>query len=144
MDNRRNFLKSASIAVPGSIAAAFMATGCNTASNEVECAANIIGCLPANVIYSAANPGIWKGKAGSHAPAVSNGTIVTKHGMSPEHYIVRHSLVTLEGESVFTHTFAYDDKDAVSRFDITKVKAGKYLAFSFCNKHDLWVSEVTV
>ncbi len=141
MDKRRDFLK---LAVPGSIAATFMATGCSTAANEVECAANIVGCLPKNVVYSAENPGIWKGKAGSHAPIISNGTIVTEHGMSPEHYIVRHSLVTLDGEAVFGHTFAYNDKKAVSKFDASKVKAGKYLAFSFCNKHDLWVSEVTI
>lgn len=144
MDNRRDFLKTAAITLPGGIAAAFMATGCKTASSEVECAANLIGCLPSNVIYSAANPGVWKGKAGSHAPLVEGDKIITKHGMSPEHYIVRHSLVTLEGELVFAKTFAYNDKEAVSTFDAAKVKKGKYLAFSFCNKHDLWLSEVTV
>lgn len=144
MESRRNFLKTASLTLPGGIAAAFMTTGCNTASSEVEEVCGITGCMPANVIYTAENPGVWKGKAGSHAPMVADGAIITKHGMSPEHYIVRHTLVTPEGELVFSHTFAYNDKEAKSMFDTTKIMKGKYLAFSFCNKHDLWLSEVTI
>ena len=128
--DRRNFLK---MALPRGAAAVWV----------------LVANLPGNVIYSEAEQGIWQGKAGSHAPVLTTkgdkGIIETKHGMSPAHYIVRHSIVDHADNVVFRHTFKYDDKEAKSSFDLSLLKKGeKYIALSFCNKHDLWMSEVSV
>ncbi|MFV2065411.1 MAG: hypothetical protein ACC645_00415 [Pirellulales bacterium] len=147
MHSRRRFLKQTAATLPAGAAGLFLATGSDTAAAEVETVANIVGDLPSNIIYTRAHQGVWKGKAGSHVPQVSvagdHGHIVTKHGMSPQHYIVRHTLICPKGEVVFGHTFAYDDNVAESEFDGSKIEKGKvYYALSFCNKHDLWLAEV--
>ncbi|MCM8535540.1 MAG: twin-arginine translocation signal domain-containing protein [Lentisphaeraceae bacterium] len=149
MDSRRDFLKMASKAVPAGVAGAFLATGCKSASCDVEEVANITGSLPGNIVFTKSNEGIWEGKSGSHVASLvlegGKGSLVTKHGMSPAHYIVRHSIVTPEGEMVFANTFKYDDKKAVSELDLSALKKGqKYFALSYCNKHDLWLSEISI
>ncbi len=99
------------------------------------------------IIYSESDQGQWEGKAGSHAPKVSvegdQVTLVTEHGMSDKHYIVRHTLVTEAGEVIGQKTFYPSDEKAVSTFTITGLK-GKMTATSFCNKHDLWITEFSV
>ena len=149
MSTRRDFLKRGKDALPVGVASLFLAAGVNTAVAEVETVGNLLGQLPKNIVYSKSNEGIWKGKAGSHVPTVSlsggKGQINNAHGMSPKHYIVRHTLLSDEGEVLFGHTFAYDDDKATSEFDGSKVKSGEiYYALSFCNKHDLWLAEVRV
>ena len=149
MNSRRDFLKHAHTTLPVGVTGLFLATGPQSAAAEVESVGNLVGKLPRNIIYSKDQQGIWKGKAGSHVPTVSTsggqGRIVTKHGMSPKHYIVRHTLVDAEGEVLFGHTFAYDDSEASSEFDASKIQSGKvYYALSFCSKHDLWLAQVTV
>jgi superoxide reductase len=135
MNNRRNFLK---MAVPAG-AVSLLASGCESTPAS----------LPGNIVYSEANQGVWQGKAGSHAPVLTTagdqGVLETKHGMSPAHYIVRHTIVTEAGEVIFSNTFSYDDKEAKSTFELSLLKKGqKYIALSYCNKHDLWMSEVSV
>ncbi len=98
------------------------------------------------IIYSKSDQGKWEGKAGSHAPVVhvdgDQVTLVTEHGMSEKHYIVRHTLVTEAGEVIGEKTFYPTDEKAVSTF-ILNGKRGKMTATSFCNKHDLWITEFT-
>jgi superoxide reductase len=149
MNSRRDFLKHAQTTLPVGVAGLFLATGAQSAAAEVEAVGDLVGKLPKNIVYSKAQEGIWKGKAGSHVPTVSasggKGQILNKHGMSPSHYIVRHTLVSAEGEAIFGHTFAYDDSKALSEFDLSKIESGKvYYALSFCNKHDLWLAKVTL
>lgn len=97
--------------------------------------------------YSKEHQGRWEGKAGSHAPVVTvegkKVTIETKHGMSPEHYIVKHSLVTSTGEVLGESVFFPTDKKAVSVFELNG-EHKELFALSFCNLHDLWVSEFTL
>ncbi len=97
--------------------------------------------------YSAKNPRRWEGKAGSHAPVVTvegnTVTIETKHGMSPEHYIVKHSLLTSTGEVLGESVFFPTDKKAVSTYTLTG-EHKELFALSFCNLHDLWVSEFSI
>jgi superoxide reductase len=99
------------------------------------------------IIYSKSDQGKWEGKAGSHAPVVQvegdQVTVVTEHGMSEKHYIVRHTLVTESGEVIGEKTFYPEDEKAVSTFTLGG-KKGKMTATSFCNKHDLWITEFTV
>jgi len=149
MHSRRRFLRQTAATLPAGAAGIFLATGSDTAAAEVDKVANIVGALPSNIIYTRAHQGHWHGKAGSHVPQVSvaggHGQIVTKHGMSPQHYIVRHTLLGPDGEVLFGHTFAYDDSAAKSEFDTAKVRRGNvYYALSFCNRHDLWLAEVRV
>ena len=63
--------------------------------------------------------------------------------MSDVHYIVKHSIVTESGEVLGENVFFPSDKKAISSYEI-KGKHTKLYALSFCNLHDLWVSEFTV
>jgi superoxide reductase len=100
------------------------------------------------VIYSKENPGKWDNKVNSHAPKVSvegkQVTIKTLHGMSEEHFIVRHTLVCEHGKVLGEKTFYPTVKKAESTFTLPDKHAKKFYATSFCNKHDLWVTEFTV
>ena len=95
------------------------------------------------IVYTAKNPGMWKGKAGSHAPQVrvdgSKVKITTPHGMSKAHFIVRHTIVSSDGTVLGDKTFQPSDQ-AVSTFDLPDNLKGGFYATSFCNKHDLWVT----
>jgi superoxide reductase len=133
--------------VPASAAGIFLASGADSVAEEAEQVGSFVGNLPKNIIYTKAQPGIWEGKEGSHLPYIEvsgkKGEIINDHGMSPEHYIVRHTLVSTDGEVIFGHTFAPTDDEAVSEFDGSKVDTGKtYYALSFCNLHDLWLAEI--
>ncbi len=135
MQNRRDFMKTSLVASAG-----MMAAITPVLANEKA---------PKNIFaYSADNQGRWEGKAGSHAPVVTvegnKVTVETKHGMAPRHYIVKHTIVTEAGEVLGEYVFFPDtDKKAVSSYEI-QGKHGKLYALSFCNLHDLWVSEFSV
>lgn len=134
MNNRRDFLKTSLIATGG-----MLAGGTARASSDVPFA---------GVIYTADNPGQWAGKVNSHAPkvAVDSGkvTITTDHPMSVKHYIVRHTLVTPEGEVLGATTFTPADEEPVSTHQLPEGYSGKLYATSFCNKHDFWLTELSV
>lgn len=135
MKNRRDFMKSSLAVSAGVLAASVL-----PASAAENTKANIFA-------YSAANPGRWEGKAGSHAPVItiegSKVTMETKHGMSETHYIVKHSLVTASGEVLGETVFFPTDKKAISTFEVTGHHKELY-ALSFCNLHDLWVTEFSL
>lgn len=134
MNNRRNFMKTSLVA----------SAGLMTAVSSSMASSN----TPKNIFaYSTADQGRWEGKAGSHAPVITGTdgkiTVETKHGMSNEHYIVKHSIVTEEGEVLGENIFFPSDKKAISSYEI-KGKHTKLYALSFCNLHDLWVTEFSV
>lgn len=95
------------------------------------------------IVYTKDNPGKWSKKVKSHAPiATVEGnkiTVKTMHGMSEPHYIVRHTLVGKDGIVLADKTLYPTDK-AVSVFELDKAPKSFFVT-SFCNKHDLWVSE---
>ena len=134
MTDRRDFLKttvvSASVMALGSTSAVFASS------------AAYIG-----VVYTKDQPGQWAKKVGSHAPEVKveggNVSVVTKHPMSEAHYIVRHTIVLTDGTVVGGKTFTPSDKP-VSTFELPAGYKGKAYATSFCNKHDMWLTEFTV
>lgn len=133
--NRRVFLKTA-LAITGGLAV-------SSISKKVEAGTYLNG-----IIYTKDNPGIWKGKEGSHAPVVeisgNKVTVKTKHVMTEPHYIVRHTLVTADGRVLGSKTFKPTDKEAVSTYELPAGYKGKLYATSFCNLHDLWVSETLI
>jgi len=136
MNERRDFLK-ASLALGAAVAV-------GSASRSIAST----GSFPAGVIYTAENPGQWAAKVGSHAPIVTREnksiTVTTEHPMNEIHYIVRHTLVAEDGTLIGAITFAPDDKEAVSTYELP-VKAGsKIYATSFCNQHDFWLTEFTL
>lgn len=100
-----------------------------------------------NIIYSKDNPGKWAGKEGSHAPQVevtgSKVAVVTKHPMSGEHFIVRHTLVLEDGTFVGAMTFIPADKPE-SSYELPAGYKGKIYVTSFCNLHDFWMTEMVV
>jgi superoxide reductase len=100
------------------------------------------------IIYTKSNPGKWSKKIGSHAPLISivgsRVTVTTAHPMSQEHYIVRHTLVLEDGTVVGAKTFyPLQDTKAVSTFELPAGYKSKFYATSFCNLHDLWITEHT-
>lgn len=104
---------------------------------------------PDNIVYSSEHPGIWGKKVGSHAPKVKvegkKITVTTTHPMSEEHYIVRHTIVDMDGNVLGGHTFSNTDKKAESEFKLPASHGGKKMyATSFCNLHDFWITEFTL
>lgn len=142
MSDRRNFLKAAAaVSVTGALGAC-TATGRNLAVSEPQGLS-----LPAGIVYTKENPGKWAKKVGGHIPNVTvegnKVTISTDHGMSKKHFIVRHTIVTADGEVLGEKTFSHDDDEPISSFEID-AKGKQLYATSFCNKHDMWVTPFKV
>ena len=137
MIDRREFLKTSAVA----------ASALAVTSGSKVFAAEAGGSCPAGLVYTKDNQGQWEGKAGGHAPQVTveNGkaSIVTAHPMSETHFIVRHTLVLEDGKVIGMKTFTAADKPE-SSFTLPAGYTGKAYATSFCNMHDLWVTEFTV
>ena len=135
MTKRRDFIKASVAMTAGAIA------------TRVSPALAAGSSFPQGIIYTKEQPGKWAKKVGSHAPIVSvdgkKVTIETKHGMSEKHYIVRHTLVSADGEVLGEKTFYPSDEDALSVFEV-KGATGTLYATSFCNKHDFWVTEFSL
>ncbi len=131
--NRRNFLKTS---MATAVTATVVGTGNVFASTSTS-----------GLIYSARDQGKWQGKDGSHAARInitgSNVDVVTNHGMSAKHYIVRHTLVGADGTVLGSKTYAPTDKPQTT-FILPAGYKGKLTATSFCNLHDLWITEITV
>ena len=96
------------------------------------------------VVYTKDDAGKWSKKIKSHAPVATvegnKVTVKTTHGMSEKHYIVRHTIVGKDGTVLGEKTFYPKDEKAVSVFELENMPKSFY-ATSFCNLHDLWVSE---
>lgn len=132
---RRDFIK-------GSLAAAAVAAAGGAAPLRAATK------FPAGLVYTKDTPGRWAGKEGAHAPKVTiegkTVKIVTPHPMSEKHYIVRHTLLTPEGKPLGDKVFANTDKAAESTYELPEGFKGALWATSFCNLHDLWLTEFTV
>jgi superoxide reductase len=150
MSERREFLKLLAASPAGALLVPLFAeTGRGTLAAEVACAAEVLGKLPQNIIYTKEQPGQWRGKEGSHIPQVEAkkaGEIVTlklenKHPMSEQHYIVRHTVVAECGTVLGAKTFTWKDAPA-SNYEIklTDGKLPHLYVLSYCNLHDLWLA----
>ena len=104
--------------------------------------------FPAGLIYTKDALGRWAGKEGAHVPQVTvqgkNVKIVTPHPMTKEHYIVKHTLITPAGKLLGEKTFANTDPAAESSYQLPDGFKGTLWATSFCNIHDLWLTEFMV
>ena len=135
MKGRRDFLKSTLI-LAGAIAMG--------SAGRVEAAST----YPVGLVYTQEAPGRWAGKEGTHAPKVTTEartvTIVTPHPMTEKHFIVKHMLLTPAGQIMGEKTFTYTDPAAESSYTLPEGFKGSLLATSFCNIHDLWLTEFQV
>jgi superoxide reductase len=104
--------------------------------------------FPVALIYTKEAPGRWAGKEGAHAPKVTaegrNVKVVTPHPMTQKHFIVKHTLVTPEGKFIGEKTFANTDPSAESSYELPEGFRGTLWVTSFCNLHDLWLTEFTI
>jgi superoxide reductase len=104
--------------------------------------------FPKGLIYTKEAPGRWAGKEGAHSPVVTRKekmvAIVTPHPMTKEHSIVKHTLLTSEGKLIGEKIFTNTDTAAESSFTLPEGFTGTLWATSFCNIHDLWLTEFTV
>lgn len=139
MSNRRTFLKSSLAAAAGLAVGHVSPVSADSVS------------FPNGIVYTKNNPGKWSQKVNGHAPVVNvegnKVTVTTTHVMTDEHYIVRHTIVSENGDVLGEKTFSPSDAEAKSVFELSDVSS-KYVwdtttlyATSFCNKHDLWVTE---
>jgi superoxide reductase len=105
------------------------------------------GKMYTNIIYTIDNPGRWPGKEGGHSPkvVVNSGkvSVETKHPMSPEHFIVKHTLVLEDGTFIGEAIFTPKDKP-VSEYELPPGYKGKFYVTSFCNVHDFWLAETAI
>ena len=133
---RREFLKG-SLVLAGAAAVAGGAVRVQAASP-----------FPVGLIYTKEAPGRWAGKEGAHAPKVTvegrKVKVVTSHPMTEKHFIVKHTLLTLEGKVIGEKTFANTEPAAESSYELPAGFKGTLWATSFCNLHDLWLTEFTV
>jgi len=156
MNERRRFLKMVAAGPAGAVLLPlFSQTGANTMAADCETTAECLGRLPENIIYTKERQGVWKGKSGGHVPVVefeeTDGGIKldveTQHGMSEEHYIVRHTIVNGLGEVVGAKTFHWKDEPN-SSFEIklseSCAKSKDLYVMSYCNLHDLWLLQTKV
>jgi superoxide reductase len=130
----------------------FLASSAGVAVVAVSLANNAqaaeVAALPTvNVIYTKDNAGRWEAKNGSHLPKIeiagSKVTITTPHASSEAHFIVRHTLLLANGTVLGAKTFTAADTP-VSEYTLPDGYKGKIFATSFCNQHDLWLSETTI
>lgn len=134
MKGRRDFLK---MAVTAGGAAALVGPSKLLAATT----------FPAGLIYTQDAPGRWKGREGAHVPkvTVSGGTvkIINTHPMTPNHFIVKHTLLTLDGKVLGEKVFTATDTPE-STFNLPAGFKGTLWATSFCDLHDLWLAEFAV
>ncbi|MBU0960817.1 MAG: twin-arginine translocation signal domain-containing protein [Proteobacteria bacterium] len=135
MTDRRDFLKGSLVAASALVVGSVKIAGAEVAPYT-------------NIVYTAANPGKWDKKVGSHLPSISvegnKVTLFTKHGMAEKHFIVRHTLVLADGTVVGAETFTGTSAEAKSSYELPAGYKGVIYATSFCNLHDFWVNEYTV
>jgi len=147
MSERRRFLRTLAAGPAGALLLPiFSQTGESTLAADIESVAEKSGGLPENIIYTKDQPGVWKGKDGGHLPQISASTeddqllvdVETLHGMSEKHYIVRHTIVSAEGEVLGAKTFHWKD-EPVSQHKIKAQPGSDVYVLSYCNLHDLWL-----
>jgi superoxide reductase len=95
-------------------------------------------------VNTASAPGKWQGKEGAHVPSASfeasGVTIVTKHPMTPEHWITTHYIKNQKGVVIGLTEFSGTDPEAKSTFQLPKGTKALRI-YSHCNLHDLWSAE---
>jgi superoxide reductase len=96
-------------------------------------------------VLTAAAPGKWAGKEGTHVPGASFGkdgtvTITTPHPMSAEHWIMTQYIRNQDGVGIGLRDHAATESAATAVFPLPKGTTA-IVAYSFCNLHDHWKAD---
>ena len=95
-------------------------------------------------IFSAADPGEWEGKEGSHVAQLTvdgeTATALTTHGMEEDHWVDVIYVRNQDDVVIAYQTFLGTDAEA--NFDFTIPEGTTSLtAYAHCNLHGLWIAE---
>jgi|HubBroStandDraft_1064217.scaffolds.fasta_scaffold90769_3 superoxide reductase len=100
-----------------------------------------------NVVFTEDNPGHWAAVTGLHVPKVTVSgralTIETPHPMDESHYIVSHTVVLANGRFLDRKTFTPQDRP-ISEHTLPTNYTGQVTITSTCNRHDWWVTSISV
>ncbi|HYP64603.1 MAG TPA: desulfoferrodoxin family protein [Acidocella sp.] len=100
-----------------------------------------------NVVFTKDDYGHWSGMESLHVPELTLSgqtlTVRTPHPMSPEHYIVSHTVVLADGTFLSRRTFAPTEQP-VSTHTLPGGYKGEVRVTSTCNQHDFWLETLTV
>ncbi|MGN7612128.1 desulfoferrodoxin family protein [Magnetococcales bacterium HHB-1] len=106
--------------------------------------------LGGGLFYTRQAPGRWAKKVGSHLPQIKyqqkkprtyHIEVVTPHGMTPKHHIVKHQL--LDANLRFLQEKVFDpNKDHPHTFFTLQDYQGPLFVASLCNLHDLWLERI--
>jgi desulfoferrodoxin-like iron-binding protein len=148
--NRRSFMQRMGL---GGAAVAAVGSGCidvgGTAYSGVWEQRAALLEESSGVTYSSASPGMWAGKEGTHTPSVTeNGdgsvTVSTGHPMEENHWI--NTIFVRDQNGLVIHLvdfIARGPNKASAASTSFRPPAGttSVTAYSYCNLHDLWVSD---
>jgi len=103
-----------------------------------------VAAFEAETIYTAAVPGQWEGKAGSHVPQVTfqpgGAELFTQHGMAAEHWIDAQYIKDQDGNLIAFAAHAGTDAEARASFTLPEGTT-QITAYSHCNLHGDWSAE---
>jgi len=104
--------------------------------------------FPAGLIYTKDAPGRWAGREGSHAPKVTMDGTVLKINQRPHDVreaLHRQTHAPYAGRQVFGRKdFRPDGQRPDQSYTLPDGFKGTVWAASFCNIHDLWVTEFKI
>lgn len=160
--DRASFLRKGILGLSAGAVSSYVITACGQTNTETDnststtLTSNDIQSDPkaGGIYYTLEAPGRWSEKAGGHAPKVEltkmedekvQVQVVTTHPMKGfEHYIIKHQL--LDASFAYLDEKLFDpnkDDEPISEFILTGY-SGPLYALSYCNLHDVWVSQVEV
>jgi desulfoferrodoxin (superoxide reductase-like protein) len=146
--SRRGFLGRFGAAVGGAATLGACAIG----GSEVELEQNsqwqsrAVG-LKSNQVYTAAAPGMWAGKEGSHVPKVAiNGGVADvscTHAVAEGHWITTIFVEDQDQNVIHMEDFLGRGPGASQAVTSFRIPPGvtSIVAFAYCNLHDCWSSE---
>ena len=151
--NRREFLAGAATVLAGGI---LVACGGDAVSDSGASGTtglvnqdweDLAGMLEAEGVFTVANPGIWAGKEGSHTPAAvvagSEVTVVTTHGMDPDHWITTLYIRDQNGVVVGLAELDASSPAGEATF-VLPAGTTAVTPYAHCNDHGLWRGDVAM
>ena len=158
--DRASFLRKSVLGLSAGLVSSSVLAACGQKNAQTDSTAAVTpGDLNADpkaggVYFTLETPGRWSEKAKGHAPKVELTSmedqkvkvkVETTHPMKGfEHYIIKHQLLDASFEYIDEKIFdPAKDSEPISEFILTGY-SGPLYALSFCNLHDVWLSQVEV
>ena len=158
--DRASFLRKSVLGLSAGLVSSSVIAACGQQNTQTDSSASTttddINTDPkaGGVYYTLDAPGRWSKKAEGHAPKVEltpmadqkvKVQVVTTHPMKGfEHYIIKHQLLDASFGYLDENLFdPNQDSEPISEFTLTGY-TGPLYALSFCNLHDVWLSQINV